>query len=69
MCCVDCSRPFAPWGRARFVAWVAATFSKLNPNSCQGPKRSRIFRKEGKRRIKYERGENIYRYRCFEGET
>jgi len=38
MCCVDCSRPFAPWGRARFVAWVAATFSKLNPNSCQGPK-------------------------------
>ena len=38
MCCVDCSRPFAPWGRARLVAWVAATFSKLNPNSCQGPK-------------------------------
>jgi hypothetical protein len=39
MCCVGCSRPFSPWGRARFVAWVAATFSKLNPNSCQGPKR------------------------------
>jgi hypothetical protein len=35
---VDCSRPFAPWGRARLVAWVAATFSKLNPNSCQGLK-------------------------------